>query len=170
MNKNSIIKSKKIPNLRIKARKLGLTMPDGIWILPQNFINLRDTSNILYDADYELLIKLFRTSNIQYSLIDENTEQYEKLVNHSFELITIPVMAFTIELLRKNHEIISTALNIVYNFLKKRLHRQLDVDNTIIKTSIIKEIKPHNFKQYCYEGNLDGYKEFLKFVKEDNND
>ena len=79
-------------------------------------------------------------------------------------------MAFTIELLRKNHEIISTALNIVYNFLKKRLHRQLDADNTIIKTSIIKEIKPHNFKQYCYEGNLDGYKEFLKFVKEDNND
>lgn len=141
-----------------------MAAPDRILILPQNFFS-QSASNFLYDADYELLVKLFRRNNMPYSLIGDDAGQPEKIVNHCFELFAIPTIAYTTQLLQQNPDIISTSLNVLSDFFKARARRE--VVETLMKVRIIKETKQHTFNQYEYEGSSDDFQDFIKFVRED---
>ena len=171
MNNDNIkkfIKIQKCSNIKIKAQKLDLTIPNAVWILPKSFEQLKSLHGLLYESDYDLVIKLFRQNNIPYSLLDKNRTTYPKLSQHSFEFVTLPLIAFTIEFLKANPDIISTALSVLNSFFKKRLHRNPEKDKYIIRSTVIKEIKKSSFKKYEYEGPLEGYKDFIDLIKNDN--
>ena len=166
----NFVKIQKCSNIRIKAKKLDLTVPKAVWILPKSFEQLKSLDGLLYESDYELVVKLFRKNNISFSLLDKNEITYPKLSQHSFEFVTLPLIAFTIEFLRENPDIISTALNILYSFFKKRLHRNPEKEKYIIRSTVIKEIQNSSFKKYEYEGPYDGYKDFIDLIKNDKDD
>lgn len=153
-----------VPSMRSHAAKLGISVPEAVWIMPMGFFGLTSTSNVLYDLDYELLVKLFRMNNIPYSLIDKDTEEYGKLANNSFELAAIPTMAFAADFLAKNPKIISKTLVLISDSLRKR-SRLYPGDNSV-RVAVIKEGQ-HGDKQYTYEGSVEGLSEFGKIVQED---
>lgn len=155
-----------VPSMRDHAAKLGIPVPEAAWILPRGFFGLAGASDVLYDRDYELVVKLFRRNGIPYSLIDGNTEQYEKLANNSFGLAEIPLIAFTLDFLTKNPTIISETLDLIRNFLAKRSRLQPDADSNSVKISVIKE-RRHDTRRYDYEGRLEGIPKFSQLIQED---
>lgn len=154
-----------VPSIRGKAKDLGISVPNAVWILPQNFFALNDASGVLYEGDYELLVKLFRINNVPYSLIVENTERYDKSVSHSLELIAIPIIVFTLNVLRDNPGIVSMSLVPLFDFLNRRSHTRPGGRN-LVRVTVVKE-KPHDSKQYRYEGSVEGFPDFIKLVQED---
>lgn len=155
-----------IPNVRQKAQDLKVTVPEGIWILPENFFDVQSTSDVLYATDYELIVKLFRANNIPHSLINTSTGQYNKIVNHHFEPFVIPIIVYTIDLLQQNPSIISTSLNVLWGFLKKQ-HGAPDTSGPFPEIRVIKETSSGAFTRYEYRGPLDGFPDFIKFVRGD---
>ena len=155
-----------VPSMRDHAAKLGMPVPEAAWILPRGFFDLTRASDALYERDYELLVKLFRTNGIPYSLIDGNTEQYEKLANNSFELTEIPTIAFALDFLTENPTIVSKVLDLIRTFLDKKSSLQPDAGSNSVKISVIKE-RLHDTRRYCYEGQLEGIPEFSRLIQED---
>lgn len=169
-NIKKFVKIQKCSNIKIKAQKLDLIVPNAVWILPKTFEHLKSLDGLLYESDYDLVIKLFKQNNISYSLLDKNATTYPKLSQHSFEFVALPLIAFTIEFLKENPDIISTALNVLNSFFKKRLHRNPEKDKYMIRSTIIKEVKNSSFKKYDYEGPQEGYKDFIDLIKNDKDD
>jgi len=164
------VKTRKCSNIKIKAGKLNLTVPKAVWILPKSFEQLKSLDDLLYESDYDLVIKLFKQHDIPYSLLEKDKTTYPKLSQHSFEFITLPLIAFTIEFLKAYPDIISIALNTLNSFFKKRLHKDPDKGKYIIRSTIIKEVKNSSFKKYEYEGPQEGYKDFIDLIKNDKDD
>lgn len=154
-----------VQSIRGKAEELGISVPKAVWILPHNFFALSSASCVLYEEDYELLVKLFRINKVPYSLIAKSTERYDKSVNHSLELMAIPIIVFTLSLLKENPGIVSTSLSPLVDFLNRRSRTQLGGRN-LIRVTVVKE-KPHDSKQYRYEGPVEGFSDFVKLVQED---
>ena len=163
-------KVQKCSNLRIKAKKIGIDVPSKVWILPNGIEQLQSLDEISYASDYDLVIKLFRKNNISYSLFEKNITTYPKLSQHSFEFVTLPIIAFTIELIKEHPEIITTALTSLNLFFKKRLHRDPQKQNYKIKSTVINEVRNSTFKKYEFEGPPERYKNFIDFVKTDKDD
>lgn len=173
MNNNEIqkfVKIQKCSNIKIKAQKLDVVVPNAVWILPKSFEHLESLDGLLYESDYDLVIKLFKKNSIPYSLLEKDRTTYPKLSQHSFEFVTLPLIVFTIAFLKENPDIIFTALNILNSFFKKRLHRDPEKDKYRIRSSVIKEIKNSSFKKYEYEGPQEGYKDFIDLIKNDKDD
>ena len=164
------VKTQKCSNIKIKAQKLNVAVPDAVWILPKSFEQLKSLDGLLYESDYDLVIKLFKMNNIPYSLLDKNKTTYPKLSQHSFEFVTLPLIIFTIDFIKENPDIIFTALNTLNSFFKKRLHRDPNKNKYTIESSVIKEVKNSSFKKYEYKGPQDGYKDFIDLVKNDKDD
>ena len=164
---SKFVKIQKCSNIKIKAQELGIPVPNTIWILPKSFEQLSSLDGLFYESDYDLVSKLFRQNNISYSLLQKNIDIYSKLHQNSFEFVTLPFIVFTIDTLARNPDIISTALNILNSFFKKRTHRDPYKDNYRVKTTVAKEIKDFSFKKYEYDGPLEGYKDFIDLVKND---
>lgn len=164
------VKTQKCSNIKIKAKKLNLTVPKAVWILPKSFEQLQSLDDILYESDYDLVIKLFKQNKIPYSLLEKDKTTYQKLSQHSFEFVTLPLIAFTIEFLKENPDIVSIALNTLNSFFKKRLHGDPAKEKYIIRSTIIKEVKNSLFKKYEYEGPQEGYKDFIDLIKNDKDD
>ena len=169
-NFKKYIKIHKCSNIKIKARKLDLIIPNAIWILPKYFEQLQTLDKLVYESDYDLVVKLFKRNNFPYSLLEKNKTTYPKLSQHSFEFMTLPLIVFTIEFIKGNQDIIFTALNVLNSFFKKKLHRNPEKDKYIISSTIIKEVKNDSFKKYEYEGPLEGYKVFIDLIKNDGDD
>ncbi len=164
------VKTQKCSNIKIKAKKLNLTVPKAVWILPKSFEQLQSLDDILYESDYDLVIKLFKQNKIPYSLLEKDKTTYPKLSQHSFEFVTLPLITFTIEFLKENPDIVSIALNTLNSFFKKRLHSDPAKGKYIIRSTIIKEVKNSSFKKYEYEGPQEGYKDFIDLIKNDKDD
>lgn len=164
------VKTQKCSNIKIKAKKLNLTVPKAVWILPKSFEQLQSLNDILYESDYDLVTKLFKQNKIPYSLLEKDETTYPKLSQHSFEFVTLPLIVFTIEFLKENPDIVSIALKTLYSFFKKRLHNDPAKAKYIIRSTIIKEVKNSSFKKYEYEGPPDGYKDFIDLIKNDKDD
>ena len=162
------IKKEKCANIIYKAKKLNLPIPNGVWILPTNFEQLSGIDNVAYRSDYDLLTKLFRQNNIPYSLLEKTKSSYPKLVQHSFEFVELPLIVFTMELLKNNPNILLEALKPVYKFLKKRTRNDPEQDKYTVNIQIIKEIKNQVCYKYQYKGSLNGLSDFFQFVKDDN--
>ena len=154
-------------NIKIKAQELDIPVPNTVWILPKSFEQLISLDDFFYESDYDLVLKLFRQNNISCSLLQKNRDVYSKLRQNSFEFVTLPLIVFTVDTLAKNPDIISTALNILNSFFKKRMQRDLSKDNFKVKTTVVKEIKNSSFKKYEYDGPLEGYKDFIDLIKND---
>lgn len=170
MDNENYIKTRVCANYRIKAKKLGLEIPSNVWILPNGFEQLDTIEGVYYPSDYDLVTKLLRKENVSFSLMDKTNTSYTKLSQHSFEFVTLPLIAFLIEVITKNPEIVLTALAPLSKFLKKRTNRLPDKENYIVRSKIVKEVKNSVFKEYSYEGPSDKYDDFLKFVKDDKDD
>lgn len=169
-NLKNFTTAKYCSNIKIKAKKLSVGIPNTVWILPCNFEQLKSLDNILYESDYDLLIKLFKKNNLSYSLLEKDKTAYPKLSQHSFEFLTLPLLAFTIEAIKENPEIIFTILDSLNVFFKKRLQRNPKKDNYTIRSTVIKEVKNSVFKKYEYEGPQENYKDFIDLVKNDKDD
>lgn len=166
MTPNDNITVHTCPNIRIKAKKLGLSIPNTIWILPIGFERL-DTLDIVYESGYDTVSKIFSRENIPYSLLQPDEMTYPKRVQHSFELLALPTVVFIMKLIVENPDIISTALNVIDSFLKRRA-QTLDSNNVFtVRSTVIKETKPGVFKKYKYNGPLSGYKDFIRMVLKD---
>src|SRR5947209_19473924 len=111
-----MIKTEGYPNIRIKAEKFGFTVPDSVWILPNGFEAMKEPSNILYSADYDTVIKLFRSNNIPCSLLDTN---FSKLQNNSFELFSLPLIVFPYHYLINHPEVIIDSLSLLSDLFRK---------------------------------------------------
>lgn len=153
----------------MKARNLGLSVPNAVWILPKNFDRLESLDNVVYEADYDTVIKLFRRENIPHSLLEDG-RTYPKLVHHNFELLTLPIIVFTIEFLRNNPSIILTALNTIGSLLERRTRDDPNDNKHEIQSRVIKETKRGVYKEYTYDGPPSAYKDFVKMVIGDTND
>ena len=77
------VKTRACANIRSKANKLNLDIPDGVWILPKSFEQLKSLDNFMYPSDYDLVAKLFKQNHIPYSLIHNDRTAYDKLALHS---------------------------------------------------------------------------------------
>lgn len=99
-----MFKTEGYPNIRLKAQKLGFSVPNSVWILPKGFETIKETKGILYSADYDTIIKLFRANGIPSSPLNTT---FSKLQNNSYELFALPLIAFTYEFLNvSNSEVI----------------------------------------------------------------
>ena len=70
----------------------------------------------------------------------------------------------------KNPQIVTTSLSVLSEFFKKRTKGTPNKEEYIVKSKVVKEIKNSSFKEYSYEGPVDKYDDFIKFVKEDKDD
>ncbi len=156
---------KKCSNLRIKAQQLGVQLPSKVWIVPNSFETLTSLENIRYEPDYDLTQKILKQNNIEYSLLEEGNTHYSKVSQHSFEFAIIPLIVFGWELLIKNPEIVDLSLRSLFNFFKSKSHRDVEKENYVIKSEVIKEVKKSSFKRYSYEGSIEGYKDFIRFCR-----
>lgn len=164
------VKTQKCSNIKIKAKNLSLAVPKAVWVLPKSFEQLKSLDNLLYESDYDLVVKLFKQNNIPYSLLEKDKTTYPKLSQHSFEFVTLPLIAFTIEFLKENPDIVQVALNALNSFFRRRLSRDPDKGRYMIRSIIIKEIRNSSFKKYEYEGPQEGYKDFIDLIKNDKDD
>jgi len=159
-----LIKTEGYPNIRLKAEKLGFSVPNSVWILPKGFEQLKDTSAILYDADYDTVIKILRSNNIPYSLLDANTS-FSKLQNNSFEILSLPLLVFTYEFLKENPEIIIQTIKVLADLLRRQSKPYTKENSPNVNLTIIKEEKPSSFKKYVYNGPESSFEKFLEYMK-----
>jgi len=160
-----LVKTEGYPNIRLKAEKLGFSVPDSaVWIVPNGFEQLKDTNNILYDADYDTVIKILRSNNIPYSLLDENTS-FSKLQNNSFEILAMPFLVFTFEFLKNNPDIVIQTIKVIANLLRRRSKPYTKENSPNVNLTIIKEEKPSSFKKYVYDGPESSFEKFLDYME-----
>lgn len=154
----------------MKAKQLYLSVPNAIWILPKNFEQLKSLDNITYESDYDTVLKIFRHEDIPCSLLEEDKTTYPKLIHHSFELIVLPIITFTLEFLKSNPGIIMTSLNAINLLLERRTRNDPDSDRYLVRSEVVKETKRGVYKKYTYEGPPSAYADFIKMVQNDTND
>lgn len=156
-----MFKTEGYPNIRIKAEKLGFNVPKSVWILPMGFESLQDSNNILYSADYDTIIKLFRSNDIQCSSLDS----IPKLKNNSFELFALPLIAFTYDYIKENPQVIIESLKLLADLFRKHSKPYSKSESPQVKVSIIKEERKGSFKKYSYQGPESSFEKFIDYVK-----
>lgn len=157
-----MIKTEGYPNIRIKAEKFGFTVPDSVWILPNGFETMQEPNNILYSADYDTVIKLFRTHDISCSVLDTN---FSKLQNNSFELFSLPLIAFPYHFLVNHPEVIIESLKLLSDLFHKHSKSLTKNEQHEVKVTIIKEERPSSFKKYTFQGPESSFNKFIEYMK-----
>ena len=158
----NMIKTEGFPNIRIKAEKFGFTIPDSVWILPTGFENMKEPNNIVYNADYDTVIKLFKTKNIPCSTLDT---KFAKLQNNSFELFSLPLIVFPYHFLINHPEIIIESVKWFAELFHKHSKSFTKNESPEVKVTIIKEERPSSFKKYSYQGPESSFNKFIEFVE-----
>ena len=152
-------------NIRMKAKKLGLAVPNAVWLLPKNFVQLESLDNVVYESDYDTVIKILNRGKIPCSLLEKDRITYPKLVQRNFEFLALPIIVFTIEYLRHNPNIILAALNLLNSLFERRVRNDPNSDRYVIRSKVIKETKRGVYKEYTYEGPPSAFKDFIKMVQ-----
>jgi len=159
---NNIIKTEGYPNIRIKAENFGFNVPDSVWLLPNSFETIKEPNGILYSADYDTLVKLFRASNIPCSLLDTN---FSKLQNNSFELFALPLIVFPYHFLINHPEIIIESLKLLSDLFHRHSKSFSKNESSRVNVTIIKEERPSSFKKYSFQGPESSFDKFIEYMK-----
>lgn len=168
-NLDDYVKVQTCANVRMKAKKLGLSIPNAVWILPKNFEQLESLGNITYESDYDTVFKILNRENIPCSLLEKGKVTYHKHVQRHFEVMALPIFAFAMEVIRNNPDIILTTLNALNSLLEKKVQNDPNSDRHVVRSKVIKETKRGVYKKYTYEGPQSAYKDFIKMVLGDTN-
>lgn len=163
------VKVQTCANVRMKAKKLGLNVPNAVWILPKNFTQLESLDNVTYESDYDTVFKILNRENIPCSLLEKDKVTYPKHIQRHFEIMALPIFAFVMEIIRNNPDIILTTLNALNSLLEKKVRNDPSRDRHIVRSKVIKETKRGVYKEYTYEGPQAAYKDFIKMVLGDTN-
>ena len=147
-----------------KADELGLSVPDAVWIVPTNFERMKSVGEAMYDADYDLVVKLLRSASLPYSLLKSTNRTYPKLVQQSFELAALPLLIFTRDVLESRPEIISRVLCILLDHFRDRSRNDPGKDKNSVKCHIVKEDE-EGYVRADYEGPVEGLKDFIEGLK-----
>ena len=148
---------------RKKTIELGLEFPDGVVLLPISLENATTKEGLMHEAEYETVQKLFQANGINANPIQDKNEKIPKIVNQNFEWAG-PLILFTTTIITQHPEIITNSIDILTNYLKKKLRGVPRGDNSV-NLSISTETKSGNFKNITYTGPVEGLKDLADVVK-----
>lgn len=150
-------------NYRKKIVELGLEFPNGVVLLPKSLENATTKKDLMHEAEYETVQKLFKSKGIETNSIQDPNEKIPKLINQSFEWAG-PLILYTSTMLSQHPEIVTDSISTITNYLKKKLQGVPKGDD-LVNLSISTETKSGKFKIIDYKGPVDGLKDLPDIVR-----
>lgn len=154
---------KEVIDYKNKISELKLDFPEGVVLLPSSIESVTETSEIMFDAEYDTVQKLLKLKGIEVNVLSKNGEKFPKIVNQSFEWAG-PLILFTGKIISENPEIITTTISTITNYLLSKLRGVPKGDNSV-NLKITTETLSGKFKKIEYKGPVEGMKDLADVVK-----
>jgi hypothetical protein len=152
------------PDVRDKLNDLGCRTPSEFAILPVNFEAAESIDEFRQASEAATLKTLFRSEDIPYDEILEETEKPPYTQNNAFEWVA-PTLFVSAAIVVENPTYVTIALNVVSNYATD-FFKGIYGDNEVSMDIVVESSEEKKCKRISYEGPSEGLEDLDSVVKE----
>ncbi len=143
-NGGSTVSTREIDSVAMRATQLGVTVPDGIVAIPNDFFSTANATELNYVANTLTVKALLREANIELQLVENNSTPIPYIHNRDSTWVA-PILFVSASFLSENPHLISVALNVLSNYvtdlfkgglIKPRVRATFVIEKTSRKTTL----------------------------------
>ena len=149
-------------SLSQRLQSLGLPVPSGIAILPDNLATAKSVADLRQQVESDTVRTLFRANNIQYDEIFDENRQPPYLQQYNFEWFG-PTLFISASVLSQYPNVLSVILGIISNYLYDMFR---DHKESKASLNVIFQQADGTCKEIRYSGPADGLSEVAEVVKQ----
>jgi hypothetical protein len=140
-----------------KAQALGLNVPDGLALLPRNFVDATSINELLHESAVQTVRILFRQNEIPETRLERKGQKIPCIKENEFALI-LPALFVGGLLLTQNLHLLSIALNVIANYATD-FFKGIPRRKKVVLDVIVEDKTGRRSKKIHYEGEAEGLKE-----------
>lgn len=145
-----------------RAKELGLAMPDGLAVLPQNFETAATPADFMFAGTTQTVRTLFCINDLPLSIL--RPDGSSRYISYKSDEWMSPILFVAGALMSENPAAVSLALSVVANYLTdyfKGLGRLPNVKLTVV----VEHSRGRTCKRLDYEGDVEGIRELADTIK-----
>jgi len=147
-----------------KADELGISLPDGIVLLPRNFETASAVNTLVHESTVNTVNKLLANEHVPNSVLQLEDQSIPQLEARSFDWIA-PLIYVPNQVITQNPFWISAAVNILCNYLTQHFPKSLSKKQDVTITVVYEKTKDKTFAKLEYKGTADGVSDFAGLVE-----
>lgn len=152
------------PDVRSRAKELGLAEPVNMSFLPRGFLEAEETSALANEASVSTLRTLFRQRGLEETKLDSQVGKFPVVHENALEWVA-PILFFTAAHISENPEAISIACGVIASHVTD-LFKGTNRNPSVKLEVIVETTKSKKTKKISYEGSPDGIKDLAEAIKE----
>lgn len=150
------------PSFRDDLRRVNLTEPQRVALLPLNVEKAATFAELVHANDSVPLVKLARLAKVPFEDVTPAGTKLPKQSLHSVDWVG-PTLAFT-QAIISNPAVMSVYLGLVSNYLYD-LFKGRENDAVVKFSIVVEKRKSRSYAKIVYEGPLEGLKSLPKSIR-----